>query len=409
MSRRITHPLRPAALLATAALLALPATQAGAQETRLAVDVSAGGSYSTNPFLIRGKSESSAATELTISPSLTVLDETSATTLNAHYRRSDYLTRYNPAEGYGVAAQTRRALSATMSANASVSYDSSIIGQRGLGLVGVVDPTTPAPVIVAPDISLIGLNQRQNSLAASLGASWQLGPRDSLNAQVSASRVSYGSNSRSGDNPLLASRGTGATIGYSRSLSERTSIGVQGTGSWTNYDRPGFSGSSYSPQGTITHQINQQLNFTLGAGVVFISSTTPRGTSNVTGFSGSFNGCRVAGRSTQCVRAYSDAQATALGDISRRYGGSVEYSYRLRQNDVLSGTLDYSRLTATSTAVQVPQVGYLNAMLSYQRGFTQRLFAGASVGYRQATGDGFGSPSDVTFRLFVRTRLGDRR
>ncbi len=423
----MSHPFRPAAALLTVAIATVPAGQAVAQETAVAVDVSAGGSYSTNPFLISGDSDGKGAfaTELSVTPQVMYRDERSDAALIARYRRSDYIDRYNSAEGYGFTAQAQRALNPLLSANATVSFDSSIVGQSGLGVVGVVDPSlTPVPGIglpvpgigvpgvgvpgvSVPDLSLIGLNQRQNTLAASLGATLRVGPHDTLNGSVNANRVSYGSNSNIA---LLSSRGTGATIGYSRALSERTSVGIQGSGSWTEYDRNGFHGSSYSPQGTLSHRLGAQLNLDLAAGVVFISSTTTRGRSNVTGFSGSLSGCHTGNRSAQCLRAYSDAQATALGDISRRYGGSFDYSYRLRENDVLRASIGYSRLVATSdNTLQIPQVSYLNADAAYERSFTRRFFGGASVGYRQATGGGLGNPSDLIFRLFVRTRLGDRR
>lgn len=396
-----------AAALLTGALATLSAAPVGAQETRAAVDVSAGASYSTNPFLIRdrGRDTGAFATELAITPQVTFLDERNEATLLARYSRSDYLTRYSAAESYGVAAQARRAMTPTLNARADLSFDSSIIGQNGLGVVGVVDPT-PGPDLGTPDIAVIGLNQRQNAIVAALGADWRVAPRDTLTGQVSINRISYGRESGA----LLSSRSTAATVGYSRALSERTSVGLQGSGTWIDYDRPGYSGHTYAPQATLTHQVNQQLNFTLGAGVIFVSSTTPAGTSNVTGFSGNFNGCRTAGRSTQCVRAYSDAQPTGLGDVSRRWGGAFDYSYRLRENDVLRASVDYSRLTATSDiTLQAPRVEYLNASVAYERAVTRRLFAGASVGYRQASVSGLGTPSDTIFRLFLRTRLGDRR
>lgn len=395
-----------AALLLTGALAALAGAPAVAQETRAAVDVAVGGSYSSNPFLIRDGGAGAFATELSVTPQVTFLDERSEATLAAHYRRSDYLTRYSAADSYGVSAQGRRALSPTVNARANLSLNSSIVGQNGLGVVGVVDPT-PNPVPGTPDIAVIGLNQRQNAISAGLGADWRFGPRDTLTGQVSINRITYGD---AGSFALLSSRTTAATVGYSRALSERTSIGVQGSASWIDYDQPGFSGTTYSPQFTFTRQVSEALNFSLGAGVIFLSSTTPLGTSKVTGFSGSFNGCRTAGRSTQCLRGYSDAQPTGLGDVSRRYGGALDYSYRLREADVLRATVEYSRLAATTdTTVQAANVGFLTGLASYERRFTRRFFAGASVGYRQATGNGFGNPSDTTFRLFLRTRLGDRR
>ncbi|MEG8037966.1 hypothetical protein QP166_00870 [Sphingomonas sp. LR60] len=400
---------RSAALLLVTTAVALPLAPVSAQEMRVAVDVSAGGAYSTNPFLIRGGGGGAASTELSVTPQVSFVDERSEASIVARYRRSDYLTRYSSAEAYGFTALARRAMSARLNMRADVSFDSSIIGQNGLGVVGVVDPTlTPGPVLGTPDITLIGLNQRQTTISASMGGDYRLSSRDTLNARASITRISYGDGNDAG--PLLSSRTTAGTVGYSRALSERLSLGAQGSGSWIDYDNPSYSGHTYSPQLTLNYQLNPRINLSGGAGVVFVSSTTPRGTFNTTGFSGTLNACRNAGRSVQCLRAYSDAQPTGLGDVSLRYGAALDYSYQLREFDLVRASVDYSRLNTTSnTTLQAPNTDFFSAQTSYERSFTRRVFAGASVGYRQANGRGFGSPSDVTFRLFLRTRLGDIR
>ncbi|WP_028967670.1 hypothetical protein [Sphingomonas phyllosphaerae] len=398
-----------AALLLATAAVTLPTTPLAAQETRFAVDVSAGAAYSTNPFLVRSGGESSVSTELSVVPQLNFVDERSQASLVARYRRSDYLTRYNSAEAYGFSALARRTMSSRLNLRADVSFDSSIIGQNGLGIVGVVNPNpVPGPDLSTPDITLIGLNQRQNAISAAVGGDYRLSTRDTINGQVSVNRISYGGNG--GNGVLLSSRTTGATVGYSRSLSERLSVGAQGSGSWIDYDNPSYSGHTYSPQATVSYQASQLVNLSLGAGVVFVSSTTPRGTFTTTGFSGTFNGCRNGGRSVQCLRAYSDAQPTGLGDVSRRLGASFDYSYQVGEFDFLRASVEYSRLTTTSnTTLQAPRTSFLSGQATYERGLTRRLFAGASVGYRQADATGFGTPHDVTFRLFLRTRLGDIR
>ncbi|MEH3123105.1 MAG: hypothetical protein PGN16_14200 [Sphingomonas phyllosphaerae] len=400
---------RAAALLLATAAVALPIAPVVAQETRAAVDVSAGAAYSTNPFLVRGGGESAVSTELSIVPQVNFVDERSQASILARYRRSDYLTRYNSAEAYGISATARRVMSSRLSLRADATYDSSIIGQNGLGVVGVVNPNpVPGPDLSTPDITLIGLNQRQNAISAAIGGDYRISTRDTINGQVSINRVSYGGGAAGG--LLLSSRTTGASIGYNRSLSERLSIGAQGAGSWIDYDNPGYSGHTYSPQGTLSYQASQLVNLSLGAGVVFVSSTTPRGTFTTTGLSGTFTGCRNGGRAVQCVRAYSDAQPTGLGDVSRRFGASLDYSYQLREYDFVRASVEYTRLTTTSdTTLQAPRTSFLSGQATYERGITRRLFAGASVGYRQADSTGFGTPHDVTFRLFLRTRLGDIR
>lgn len=401
------------ALVLTTALTTLPAVRAGAQEVRGSVDVQVGGGYSTNPFLLRGDNTGatgSAFTELSVTPQLVVLDERSEATLLARYRRSDYLRRYDAAEAYGVEARGRRQLTQRLSGTADIAFDSSIIGQGGYGVVGVVNPN-PGTDLGTPDIAVIGLNQRQYSLVSALGLNWRATERDTFSADARVARITYDNNGNNNGAlfPLTSSTTKGGTLGYTRALSSRMSIGAQVLGSWTEFGRPGFSGSSYQPQGTLSYRLNSRYHFTLAAGAVLISSTTDRGTAKTTGLSGNFYGCRQDTRATACVRLYSDSQATGLGDISRRYGGSADYSYRVRENDVLRATVDYSQIKATSSVIQLPDTAFFGVTGAYERKISQRLFGGASIGYRQATGDTLGRPNDVTFRFFLRTRLGDPR
>lgn len=395
----------PVALLLCAAVATLPCAQAAAQTTSVVVDVQAGVNYSTNPFLVRDGDTGSASTDLSVRPQLLYRDELNEAALVAQYRRSDYFTRYDAAEGYGAEAHGRRQISPTVNGHADLIYDSSIIGQGGFGLVGVVDPTPP-PDLVTPDISLLGLRQRQQSYVAALGGDWRMSARDTLNGDVRVSRIDYGGGS---GGLLTSSRTTATMLGYSRTLSERTSIGLQGSGSWTEFGRRGNSGAFYQPQATLSHQLSDRVRMSLAAGAVFISSTTPTGTTKVTGLSGSFTACQTNERASGCLRASSDAQATGLGDISRRYSASADYSYRLRENDVVRATVDYSRIRETSNLPQLSSVAYLSAIGSYERSLSRRVFAGVSGGYRQATGGGLGRPSDLNFKFFVRTRLGDLR
>lgn len=398
MSRRYVS---TAALTSTLAL-AFAAAPAAAQTT-VALDAQAGIGYSSNPFLIAGDDSGSVFTELTIQPELLYRDELGDAGIIGHYRRSDYFDRYDSVDSYGAEARARRQLTPTLSGRASIVYDSSILGQNGTGIVGVVDPTLP-PVIGTPDITLLGLGQRQESLVATVGTDWQVSERDMANAQASVSTIDYG------DGPLLtSSRTVSGTLGYSRSISARTSVGAQVSGSWVDFGRSNYSGQYYQPQLTVTHQVSPTLRFTVAAGPLFVISKTDRGTEKTTGFSGNFSGCQDGERAVTCVRAYSDAQPTGLGDISKRWGGAVDYSYLLREFDIVRASADYSRVNATSNLLQVPTVSYLTGSATYEHGFSRRWFAGLSGSYRQVDGNGFARTSDASVRVFIRTRLGDTK
>lgn len=384
-------------------VIALAAAPAAAQTT-VALDAQAAIGYSSNPFLVSGDDDrGSWFTELTVQPELLYQDELGDAGIIGHYRRTDYFDRYDSADSYGAEARARRQLSQTLTGRASVAYDSSILGQGGAGIVGVVDPTLP-PDVGTPDITLLGLRQRQESVVATMGADWRVSERDTANAEVRVSNIDYG------DGPLLtSSRTVSGTVGYSRSVSQRTSVGAQVSGSWVDFGRNGYSGQFYQPQLTLTHQVSETLRFSIGAGPLFVVSKTDRGTERSTGFSGNFFGCHDGDRATACVRAYSDAQPTGLGDISKRWGGAFDYSYVVREFDILRASVDYSHVSETSSLLQVPSISYLTAGATYEHGFSRRWFAGVSGSYRQADGNGFERTSDVGVKFFIRTRLGDTK
>ena len=398
----VTRRLRAGvALPLGAALAVLPSALAEAQTTRFIVDGQAGVGYSTNPFVIDDNDTGSAFTELSITPQLVRLDEKGEAALSAYYRRTDYFTRYDSADSYGVEARARRQLSQTFNAHAVVSYDSSIIGQSSYGLVGVLDPSLP-PDLGTPDIALLGLRQRQKSLVAAVGADLRISTRDTVNGELRASRISYA------DSGILTSSTTkSATLGWSHAVSARTSVGLQGSGSWTSFERQRTSGAFYQPQVTLTHQFSSSVTVTAALGALFITSRTPLGTTHSTGVSGNVFACKAGQRSNTCFRAYSDAQPTGFGDISKRQGAGLDYSYQVRENDVVRASVDYSRVQETSNLLQARNASFITGGASYEHGFSRRLFGGVTGGYRRATGGGRDWPSDLNVKVFVRARWGD--
>lgn len=386
-----------------AALIALPTTLATAQSTRLIVDGQAGLGYSTNPFLIDGDDRGSAFSELSITPQLIQVDEKGDAALRAFYRRTDYFNRYDSADAYGAEASARRQLSETFAGHASVGYESSILGQASYGLVGVLDPSVPIDP-GTPDIALLGLRQRQESITAAVGGDLRISQRDTINAEGRAVQINYG------DTGLLtSSRTTSATLGWSHAVSARTSVGLQGSGSWSDFGRQGNSGSFYQPQVTVTHSLSETVSVTAAVGALFITSRTPAGTVKSTGLSGNVLACKSSQRTNACLRAYADAQPTGFGDVSKRQGVGADYSYLVRENDVLRASLDFSRVQETSDLPQARNASFITGGASYERGFSRRLFGGVAGGYRRATGSDRGAVSDLNVKAFVRVRWGDTR
>jgi hypothetical protein len=401
-SARRTGMIRPLALASLVAMLA--AAPAAAQDIDATVDVQASAGIATNPFLVSGGDTSSAYGSITVTPALTRTDERGAVSLVGHYTRMEYVRRYDGTDGYGAALAAHRSLSPLVDVHANLVFDSSILGQGRVGTIAVVDPTPP-PDLGTPDITLLGLRQRQTSFVTALGANWKLSERDVVGTDGTISVVNYG-----GGTLLNSSRTYNAIVSYARTISPRTSIGATASGSWVDYKRRDSSGSYYQPQLTLTRQLSETLNFSLAAGLLFITSTTDGLTQKTTGFSGSFSGCQQGQRGTACLRAYSDAQATGLGGISKRIGTSVDYSYVLAEHDLIRASAEYSRISQTSTALFIPNASYVGGGLNYEHGFSRTWFGGGSVNYRRATNGGLSNhTSDANFMLFVRTRLGDTK
>ena len=161
------------------------------------------------------------------------------------------------------------------------------------------------------------------------------------------------------------------------------------------------------PQVTLTHQFSSSVTVTAALGALFITSRTPLGTTHSTGVSGNLFACKAGQRSNTCFRAYSDAQPTGFGDISKRQGAGLDYSYQVRENDVVRASVDYSRVQETSNLLQARNASFITGGASYEHGFSRRLFGGVTGGYRRATGGGRDWPSDLNVKVFVRARWGD--
>jgi hypothetical protein len=397
---------RHAARVLATALATAAALPAAAQTTAFVVDVQAALGYSTNPFLQDGDDSGAAFSEITIQPQLLYQDDVGDAALIGHYRRNDYFSRFGSTDSYGAEANAQRRLSPLVTLRGGLSYDSSILGQGTAGLVSVVDPTVVSPLPTtplpgSPDIALLGLRERQETLGASIGAAWRLSTRDTVTTDVSANKLNYGADA------LTSSRTISGAIGYSRALSERTSVGLQGSASWVNFQRTGYSGTYYQPQLTLTRQVSPTISLNAAAGLLFVTSKTNLSTTRTTGFSGNLSACKQGDRSATCLRASSGAQPSGLGDVSRQQSIGVDYSYRVREHDTLRASLDYSRTQQTSPLLRLPNTSFVTGLAAYEHGFSRTIFGGISGGYRTVSGAGLDRRSDANVRIFVRSRWGE--
>ncbi|GGB24216.1 hypothetical protein GCM10011380_12220 [Sphingomonas metalli] len=443
-----------APLLGSAASLVLAGGASAQVETVPSLTVTAGGAYSSSPFLqpdSNGNSRSSgaASTQLDVRPSVNFSQGTDSATVSANYNRADYFSRYGSNSGYGVSASGRTEPNARTSLGVSVAFDSQILG-GGAGFITpltppaalpgtisgspsviggvtqgaspVVDGNAPAftPVTVTPvnligvdgDVGLIGLRQRRNLLSAEANGSYRTDPRSTWNGGLNISRSSYpGVASTS---PFVNNFNSyGGSLGYSRALTEISTVGFQVAASYVDYDN-GFASQIYTPRATYSTSLSERLNLSLAAGAAISRQTgtqagvTQDGRRRVTV---SVNGslCRTGERSNGCVTVSRTPTVTGFGGVRTQTDIGASFSYRF--NPDLSGALsaNYSRVGAVQGEVlfPVPAQDIIFTDASLQRRLGRRLSAVGSVSYRRGGGGIVGNNiNDVTGRLGLSFSIG---
>ncbi|MFS0771921.1 hypothetical protein [Sphingomonas sp. 1P08PE] len=439
-------------MLGSAAML-VPCGAAVAQVTTIpSLSATVGGAYSTNPFLsVEG--EDSASVQLDVRPSVQLIEGTNEAVISANYNRADYLTNYGSNNGYGVSLSAGTRPNPRTSLGITASFDSQILGAQN-GFISPISPvgtppvvglpstpvggdlgtspvvTTPVvttPVVTTPfdpvvngDVGLFGLRQRRNALSAGLNGSYVPDARSTWNAGISVQRSSYPDQSDNlGEQNIFASnfRTYSANMGYTRALSERSSVGLQLSASHVEYAR-GFDSEIYTPRITYSRTLSERLNFSGGIGAGITRDTG--GTNVIVSVDGSL--CRSGDRLQGCIVGSRTPSPTGFGGVRVQNSLGANVGYRVDAVTNASLSANYVRIGGTQSDVFPDQAigsqNYFNGDASVQRRLGRIFSAVASVSYRSAGGignlapNGFAGgdvPGDVTGRLGISVFLGPNR
>ena len=420
-------------LAVVVAMAALVPSAAWAQtESRLSADVSATAGFSNNPFTVVGSDTGSAVVTIDIAPRYQLLTERNTFTVSADADFQQYLRRYGRNDSYSGAFDYRGRPSARLTTHARLDVSSAILGAfggylpgasgTGIGGLGLTGDTTGAttgvgtggvPIVTAPtalvpitDIGLFGLRNRRKSarLAGDIGVS--LSARDSLSVS------GYGEVTRYANLGTSDYQAYGATLGYSRRMSDRLTLGVQGSASSFDY-RSGVSSSRvYSLQATASDRLSDRWTLDGALGASFVNSQTAASTRS-TSLSGNFDLCRLGQLSTMCAQASRQVSPTGLAGSQYVTTAGINWNRRLSEHDSVSLGAGYSEVgggTRLVTGVLPLQTEYAQATAGYNRRLRERLGLVASADYRQLLGSGnLGRPRDFGGQIGLSYRLGDKR
>ena len=419
----------------TATLATTPMAARAQDNDRLSADVVASAGYSNNPFQLTDDETGSHLVSIDVLPRYQRLTERSALTLSGAASFQQYLRRYSSNESYSAAADYVIRTSEQVTAHGRLDLVSTVLGANNFlpGIVGAgqVNPVAGAvpvggaaggtgagtivpganptitPLTPFTDIGLFGLRNRRRSARLAGDVSVGLSTQDSLTVS------GYGEVARFSRLPEIGDyEAYGATLGYSRRLSERLSVGARASVSDFDYRTNEADSRVYSLEATASARLSELWTADGALGVTFVDSGAVDSTRQ-TSLSGNANLCRRGEVSTLCLQASRQASPTGFAGTQYVTTAGLNWARRLGERENLTLSASYSNVGGDDARLisdGVPlQTEFGQVVAGYDRQLTRRLRLVASASYRQLFGGNDGRPKDFGGQLGVSYRIGDPR
>lgn len=415
--------------------IVLPTAALAQSEGRFVTDVSAMAGFSNNPFAMTGDDTGSGYLSIDIAPRYQLLRSRSTLTVSADASLQQYLSKYSRNDSYSGALDYAIRPSERVTAHTRLDVSSAIVGAfnnyspfgtgqfgptvgTGAGGIGVGSGTgggtgaitpivSPGAFPLLTDIGLFGFRNRRRLARLSGDASVGVTERDTLTFGASAEVTRYRQLPLFGDYEAYS-----ASVGYSRRLSDRLSVGLRGSGSSYNYRAANSDSRVGSIEATASGRLSPVWTFDGSLGASFVSSDGP-GSTRRTSVSGSASFCRRGELSTLCIQGSRSVSPTGLQGTQYVTSAGFTWSKQIgeRENLSLSGSYskvggDNSRLVTNGLPLQTE---YAQGVVGYDRQLRQRLRLVASANYRQLLNNAAGRPKDFGGQLGLSYRLGDLR
>jgi hypothetical protein len=347
-------------------------------ETRIGMDVSAGGSIDSNPYLTGGGSADIAGS-LQISPWLQLSDAVSQVELRGDFTLRQFTKSTNGTDISGSASlAANRRLSPYFSVSAGANYYTSRNGINvGFANVGPNEPAPP-PTTPLPDISLGGTRVTTHSLSANLGLSALLTPLDQLSASFTASRSTYNSTAGRDFNYLNGG------LTYTHTLSNHVALTAS-----VRYGRSDYintrvgDGTIITPEVGIDMRLSPTTTLSASLGTSISRSERADGTTMKSApLSGQARLCHSQSHGAMCLAAGRSAQPTGLGTITTVTNVSVSYDRQLSRRDTIDFSLGFSSNNEDLGPVTAHENSkYYSAQGTWSHSFGHRLSTYVSPSY----------------------------
>lgn len=329
-------------ILATSALTAAAmANPLAAQEVSSSINITAGGSYETNPFLENGEDTGGFSTYVQVDPRITWEDETSVVSLNGGARYA-----YFPGQDRSNDSARLR-LGGTTRASEKVDLNSFVLVQtsRSAGIDAILqDPSVlgdegALPEIPIIDATIVGDRRRATTFGVGGGIDYRASPVSNVSIDL-VSRLRRFDDSLGRDFSSV-----NGSVGYGRTLSETASInfGV-GLGS-VDYEGGTLGDATIlSPSVGAVLQTSETGKLSISGGIsqVWLDGGLLDDESD-TYLSGSVSYCDRAIGGSLCLTAGRSAQPTGTAGVSAVTSLGFGWSGQLSEEGTLSLSARYAR------------------------------------------------------------------
>jgi hypothetical protein len=313
-------------------------------------------------------------------------------------------------------ARHLRRLSSASDVDASLFFDTSILGERAADLLrsdtDTDDGAPGEPEIIDPidpDISLSGLRQRRQTAGGV--ASFRHRPTASQNILVTlnATRSSY---------PKLPDRSNfwsySAAAQFSSRLSAQETVGARGSVQRVRYDSGAGTYDTFRPELNYSRVLGDRWNLQGALHAGFSRGAGPLRSTGGTDLGGSATICRATPpRERYCFNVVRELVASGFGAARQRTGADASYSYRPDEYSEARLGASLERFSGgvapgSGEAVSLSRVVSWSAEAGYSRKLSQRLAANGLIGYRGISRATSARAQDFSATLSVSYNFGSQ-
>lgn len=371
-------------------------------------DLQGGAGYSTNPDLSIGSGTGAGFGLFAVHAEHTRVSDRTTTAISAYAQEILYTNHSLSQQSFSLNARHDARVSEKVRIYGDVAaiYDKG--GQLGTTLVQAPSapqlPGTTPPVLLTPGSDFLSVTGRQYTADGHVGAQIALGEHDNLDVSTGIEHIAFKGGAFDTHYTTIP-----VSLGYSRQISPRTSVGARISGTRTDYGGQNRF-TVVTPAATFRTALSQTLTFSGDIGASFASVHDVTGTRHSTGVAANANLCSSTEKSQICGHAAVDQEAATVAGPARRISLELDFARHLDAVQTIHFLLSGSRYSNPISFVsgQTFSKGtYVRAAADYTRGFGSRFFGGLTASVRKVTQSGPDPKTDFSASIFIRYRFGD--